>query len=240
MGEATTYALLSTAAATALLHTLIPDHWLPFVLIGRARGWSATTVAAASGLAALIHAGLSVLLGLVAVWIGLAAVQVVGETLETVGAGLLILLGLGYAAFAWTKGGHFHPGGSLLHAGGGATGCNGTEGHSHPQHLHYHADDGLIGGRSGWGAWGLALIVGINPCVLVLPIMFAGVARGAGTVALVAVAYAVPSAVLMVGLSVIGVTVGWRVRLPWVARYAEMGSGLLIAALGAAIWLLHD
>ena len=30
--------LLLTAAATAAFHTLIPDHWLPFVLVGRARG----------------------------------------------------------------------------------------------------------------------------------------------------------------------------------------------------------
>jgi len=33
--------LLATAAATAAFHTLIPDHWLPFVLVGRARRWSA-------------------------------------------------------------------------------------------------------------------------------------------------------------------------------------------------------
>ena len=38
MTEATGYVLVSTAALTALLHTLIPDHWLPFLLIGRARG----------------------------------------------------------------------------------------------------------------------------------------------------------------------------------------------------------
>ena len=82
MGDATTYALLTTAATTALLHTLIPDHWLPFVLIGRARGWSVSTVAFVSGLAGVIHVGLSVLLGIAAVWIGLTAMEAVGETLE--------------------------------------------------------------------------------------------------------------------------------------------------------------
>jgi nickel/cobalt exporter len=234
----TTYALITTAAATALLHTLIPDHWLPFVLIGRARGWSPATVALASGLAATIHAGLSVLLGVIALWIGLATVEVVGETLHRVGGLLLVAFGVGYALWAWTKGGHFHPGGSLLHPADPGERCDGEEGPGHPEHLHYHADDGMIGGRGGWGAIGLAVIVGLNPCVLVLPIMLAGVSRGPTTVALVAMAYALPSALLMVGLSVIGVTVGWRVRLPGVARYAELGSGVLIALLGVLFWVL--
>ena len=39
MPETNLYVLTmaGTAVATSVLHTLIPDHWLPFVLIGRAR-----------------------------------------------------------------------------------------------------------------------------------------------------------------------------------------------------------
>jgi ABC-type nickel/cobalt efflux system permease component RcnA len=240
VSDATTFALLSTAAATALLHTLIPDHWLPFVLIGRTRGWSISTVALASGLAAVIHVGLSVLLGVVALWIGIRAVDAVGHTLEGAGAILLMAFGLGYALWGWTKGGHFHPGGALLHRGDTEGACRGDEGPAHPEHLHYHADGGLIGDRVGrWGAVSLAVIVGINPCVLVLPVMLASVPRGPGTVALVAAAYALPATALMVGLSVIGVLARWPVRLPGAARYAEMASGLVIALLGLAFWLLE-
>ena len=238
MSEATVYMLLSTAAATALLHTLIPDHWLPFVLIGRAQGWAAGTVAAISGLSALIHTALSVLLGLLALGVGRAAAATAGETLERVGAGLLVLFGLAYAIWAWRKGGHFHPGGRLLHRDGGP-GCGGEEGDANPEHLHYHADDDLIRGRPGRGAVALAVIVGVNPCVLVLPIMLAAVPRGPATVGLVALAYSVPTVLLMVGLSVLGVSAGWKVRLPGVARHMEMASGLLIALLGLLYWILE-
>ena len=55
--------LLVTAAATAAIHTLIPDHWLPFVLVGRARGWSAQTTAMVSGFSAVVHTLLSIGLG---------------------------------------------------------------------------------------------------------------------------------------------------------------------------------
>ena len=138
--------LLTTAGATALLHTLIPDHWLPFVLIGRARGWSGGTTGLVSGISALIHVSLSIVLGLATLGIGLGAAEVVGESLERAGAVLLILFGLIYAWWAWRKGGHFHPGGSLLHSHDAHDSCAGSEGDGNPEHLHYHADDTLIRG----------------------------------------------------------------------------------------------
>ena len=33
-------ALILTTVITALVHTLIPDHWLPFVLVSRAERWT--------------------------------------------------------------------------------------------------------------------------------------------------------------------------------------------------------
>jgi hypothetical protein len=220
---------------------LIPDHWLPFVLIGRARRWSVTTVALASGLAAVIHVSLSLVLGLLAVAVGVAAMRSVGEALEHAGAAVLVLFGLGYALWAWTKGGHFHPGGAWLHRGTTDRPCAGTEGPYHPEHLHYHADGEWIGGRGqAWSVVGLAVVVGINPCILLMPVLLAGVPQGTTAVALAALAYAAPAVLLMVGLSVLGVRVAWRIRLPGAARYAEAASGLLIALLGAALWIWHD
>ncbi len=236
MPDTTTYALLSTAAATAVLHTLIPDHWLPFVLIGRARGWGTGTVVAISGLSGLIHVVLSFLLGLLALAVGAKAIQLVGETMERVGGTLLVLSGLAYMIWAWNKGGHFHPGGALLHGGKTASACRGEEGPGNPEHLHYHSDGELIRAQPGLGALGLALIVGLNPCVLVLPILLASASRGPLAVGLVALAYGLPTILLMVGLSVLGVRVGWRIRLPFAARNAEVGSGALIALLGLLVW----
>jgi hypothetical protein len=233
--EATVPARLATAALTALVHTLIPDHWLPFVLVGRSRGWTPRTVATVSGLSALIHTLLSVLLGLSTALVGLGAARALGETLESVGAGLLVAFGLVYAAWAWRKGGHFHPGGERLHAGGsGALACAGGEG-AHERHLHYHADREWIEARPpGLGAVGLAVIVGVNPCVLILPLLLAAIGRGPGMVALVTLAYAVPTVVLMVGLSVLGVRTRRQVPLAGLARYVEPASGLLVALVGLA------
>ena len=50
---------------------------------------------------------------------------------------------------------------------------------------------------------------------------------------LVLAAYVLPTVALMVGLSVLGVAATKRLPVPGVARYMELASGLLVAALGA-------
>ena len=120
MSGSSYYALLVTALGTGLLHTLIPDHWLPFVLIGRARGWSGKRTAVVSGLSASLHVGLSLLLGILALGIGLTVTEVVGQTLELTGTLAVIAFGLAYAFWSWRKGGHFHPGGAMFLYGDGS------------------------------------------------------------------------------------------------------------------------
>ncbi len=232
-------ALLSAAVLAALLHTLIPDHWLPFVLIGRARQWSGTTTAMVSGLSALIHALVSVLLGLGALALGLAAAEAIGEKLERASGVLLILFGLGYAIWSWRKGGHFHPGGASVHTEEADSGCAGDEGDSNPEHLHYHADQNLILGKTRSSAWWLALIIGANPCVPLLPLMFSTAQKGPAAVGLMALAYSIPTVVIMVGLSVVGVVGTRSFRVPGIARHMEAASGIVIALLGVLFLLYH-
>jgi nickel/cobalt exporter len=237
--SATAYVLLATAGGTALLHTFIPDHWLPFVLIGRARGWSARTTMLVSGLSALVHVLLSIALGLIALRIGMSAAEAIGESMHRGGAVLLVLFGLAYAGWAWSKGGHFHPGGALLHRRERDQACDGSEGHANPEHLHYHADEGMIRGRPGWSALWLALIVGANPCILVLPVMLATVGKGRIVFWMVVLAYALPTVILTVALSAFGVRGSRWLRVPVAAKYMEAASGLLIALLGLLFWLFE-
>jgi len=231
--------LLLTAAATAAFHTLIPDHWLPFVLVGRARHWSGRTTAAVSGLSALVHTALSLALGLAALLLGQSVAHAVGERLERGSGILLVVFGAAYAVWAWRKGGHFHPGGALLHANDEAHQCDGHEGPASADHLHYHADDAWIGKEAGKGAVPLALIVGLNPCVLVLPIMVATADQGVAAVALVTGAYSITTIALMVGLSVAGVVGTRRIPVPPIARHMETASGVLIALCGAVFLLIE-
>lgn len=231
--------LLLTAATTAAVHTLIPDHWLPFVLVGRSRGWSAKTTALVSGFSAVTHTLLSIALGGLALRLGVAAASAFGDRLERGSGLLLVAFGLAYAVWAWRKRGHFHPGGNLLHTAGEAAHCDGSEGSGGSEHLHYHADEAWIRGDTGKGAAALALIVGLNPCVLLLPIMVATAAEGPRALALVTAAYSATTVALMVGLSVAGVVGARRLRIPAAARHMETASGLLIALSGVVFLLIE-
>jgi hypothetical protein len=64
-------ALALAAATVGALHSLAPDHWVPFAAVARARGWPAGRTARVTLLSGLGHVTVSVLLGLVGLWLGL-------------------------------------------------------------------------------------------------------------------------------------------------------------------------
>jgi hypothetical protein len=43
----------ATVAAVSVLHTLVPDHWAPIVVLGRQQGWSVARTGRAAALAGL-------------------------------------------------------------------------------------------------------------------------------------------------------------------------------------------
>ena len=99
--------MLGSAGALATLHTLIGvDHSLPFIALGRARGWSLRRTLGVTGACGLVHVASSVLIGLVGVMLGVALdwlswlESVRGQVAST----LLIVFGLAYAAWAvWNE-----------------------------------------------------------------------------------------------------------------------------------------
>ena len=40
--------LVAAVAGVGVLHTIVPDHWVPIALIARQRGWSLRTLPAGS------------------------------------------------------------------------------------------------------------------------------------------------------------------------------------------------
>jgi len=96
--------LLLAAVSTAAFHSLFPDHWLPFVLVARARRWSLKRTLWVTGLSNLLHIALTVTLGMVALVVGLEFSQAVGEAMERATGILLIVFGSGYAFWSWRRG----------------------------------------------------------------------------------------------------------------------------------------
>lgn len=91
--------MFSVVAGTVLLamvHALIPNHWLPLVAVARAENWSRKDVTFITFLAALAHVTGTVALGLVLGLIGKELVEKYGAAIYVASSVLLIVFGLVY------------------------------------------------------------------------------------------------------------------------------------------------
>ncbi|HEY4641913.1 MAG TPA: hypothetical protein VII75_11265 [Thermoanaerobaculia bacterium] len=108
-----TSTLVITAALIGSIHTLAPDHWVPFAALGRARGWSAWRTARTTFFCGFGHVTASALLGILALVAGLKAVHAIGSRLESYATLLLIGFGLAYMLWGFWRSsvhGHAKPG----------------------------------------------------------------------------------------------------------------------------------
>ena len=85
-----------TGFSVAFFHAAIPTHWLPFVLVSRARGWSRAKTLAVTVFAGMGHVTLTSLLGLAIAWFGFQLDEHAGEMFTWIVGGLLIAIGAYY------------------------------------------------------------------------------------------------------------------------------------------------
>ena len=235
--------LAATAASIAFIHTLIgPDHYVPFLAMSRARGWSFRRTLGVTAACGLAHIAGSVGLGVVGVGLGLAIGGLTWiEGFRAQVAGWLLLgFGVAYTAWglrqAWRNKPHTH-----IHAHGDRTVHDHRHTH-HGSHVHLHealASDAVRDGNARQLVpWVLFTIFVFGPCEPLIPLlMYPAAARSWWSVDLVTLVFGVVTVVTMVA----AVAVGHRglARLPFgrLERYVHALAGLALVACGAAIQL---
>jgi nickel/cobalt transporter (NicO) family protein len=216
-----TLTLILAAISIGSLHTIAPDHWLPFAALARAERWSARRTAAITAACGLGHVTASVALGLLGGWLGLELFERVGHRLESASGLLLIGFGVAYAAWALhrriARRAHTH-----AHA----------HGHVHA-HRHLHAHGG--GAHRPLTAWTLFLLFSADPCVAVIPLMFAAAPLGWAATAAVAAAYEIATIGTMVVLVLPARAAVGAVRGAWVDQWGELLAGSIVALVGFAV-----
>jgi len=91
--------LALTAAVVGALHSVAPDHWVPFAALARARRWRTAHTARITILCGLGHVTVSAILGVVALVTGLKAVHAIGIRLEEHATLLLMAFGTIYTVW---------------------------------------------------------------------------------------------------------------------------------------------
>src|ERR1700756_486675 len=121
-----TPALLAAAAGVGFGHAILPDHWVPLAVVGRTNRYPLRRVARLSGLAAVAHVLVSLLLGGIIVAVGLQFRSTVESAQSAIIGSLLIATGIGFLALEVLGLGHGH---------------SHEHGHSHAHgHGHSHGD----------------------------------------------------------------------------------------------------
>ena len=200
--------------AVGALHSLAPDHWLPFAAVARARGWSVGRTARITVLCGLGHVTGSVVLGLLGLLLGVEAFARFGSRMEQV-AGLL-LVGFGLAYGAW--------------------GLRNAAGHRLHGHRHRHYDHVHDASRA--TAWSLFLLFSADPCVAVSPILFAAAPLGALRTTGVVALYELATIATMVALVLPARAGAQRLRWHWLDHYGDAAAGAFIAVVGIAVTAL--
>jgi len=228
--------IAGTAATLGLVHTVLgPDHYLPFILIGRARRWPLRKTLLVSFLCGLGHVLGSILLGFVGIALGMAVFRL--ESIESFrgSAAAWLLIGFGFAYFVWglhrviKKKPHSH---GHRHLGGGSH----DHDHSHTaDHTHVHDEDR----KSNVTPWVLFIIFVFGPCEPLIPlVMYPAAKHNTAGVALVASAFGLTTVLTMLIIIALG---SWGVgllRLGRLEKYVHVIAGAMIFISGLSVSFL--
>lgn len=228
--------IAGTAATIGFVHTVLgPDHYLPFIVISRARNWSLPKTLLISFFCGLGHVLSSVVLGFVGIALGVAVLRL--ETVESFrgGAAAWLLIGFGFAYFIWglhravknKPHKHIH-----IHSDG----VKHEHLHTHEaEHSHVHDEKK----RASLTPWILFTIFVFGPCEPLIPlVMYPAAKHNISGVILVSLVFGLTTILTM--LTIIAVS-SWGVnflRLGRLERYVHAIAGAMIFISGLSVQFL--
>ena len=234
MAEESLSYFLYLVVSLSVLHTLIgPDHYVPFVAMGRAGGWSFRRTLAITAACGAGHVLGSLVIGMAGMAIGIAVGGLAWFEEARGNLAGWLLLGFGLIYFAWgIKQAVRNKPHSHVHVH--ADGTTHRHAHTHSgEHMHVHEDGAK---KRQITPWILFTIFVFGPCEPLIPIlMLAASSLGWEAAVLVCTVFAlgtVSTMLLMVAAGYHGLSHG---RVGQLHRYGHALAGLSITACGLAM-----
>jgi ABC-type nickel/cobalt efflux system permease component RcnA len=228
--------LVSTAAFLGFFHTLLgPDHYLPFIVMGKARQWSMARTTCITVLCGMGHVASSVLLGFIGIAMGIAVNKLVAvESFRgDLAAWALFAFGLVYFVWgmrrAWKNKPHQH---IHFHADGNSH----VHTHVHTEeHAHVHETEN----KRSITPWVLFTIFLLGPCEPLIPIiMYPAAKSNYNALILVTLIFSAVTIITMLSLVLIASYGIKFLPLKVMERYNHALAGGTIFFCGAGILFL--
>ena len=225
--------LIFSALSIGFIHTLLgPDHYLPFIVISKARNWTTFKTMFITFICGIGHVLGSVVLGVLGITLGIALNMVEGiESFRgELAAWLLIGFGIAYSVWGLRIGfraiehDHEHN--------------HDESGHKHThhhlgRHAHIHGDEKKL------TPWVLFIVFVLGPCEPLIPILMYPAAQGNWfDVFTVSAAFSLTTVLTMMVMVYIAYKGLANLKFDWMQRYMHAIAGLIIAASGFAIKFL--
>jgi nickel/cobalt transporter (NicO) family protein len=230
--------LLFTAASIGFLHTLTgPDHYLPFIVMGKARNWNMSRTLWITFLCGLGHVGSSIAIGAIGIALGLGVKKL--EIVESFRGDLAAwaFIAFGFIYFLWGmwkalkgkphKHVHLHTNGSMhVHE------------HGHGEKLAHHHNHNEIKPVN-LTPWILFTIFVLGPCEPLIPLlMYPAAKTHIGAVALVAIVFSIITITTMMVIVVLTMRGINFLPMKVLEKYMHALAGAAICLSGCAIVFL--
>ncbi|HEY1776816.1 MAG TPA: hypothetical protein VGG41_11710 [Solirubrobacteraceae bacterium] len=213
----TTPALFAAAAGVGFGHAILPDHWAPLAVLGRARRYPLAKVARLSGLAAVAHVLLSIVLGGVLIAIGLQFRASIQSAQDAIVGAVLIATGVGFGAFELLGRGHSHD-----HHGEHA-------GHDHRHDA--HEQRGLRGLAAIMVPFGAAA----SPDLTILPVFLAATTVGAATAIGSVLVFAAATIATIICLTLAATRGGYQISGQWLDHWGNAITFVVLVLIGVLV-----
>ena len=222
-----------TAAFTGFIHTLAgPDHYLPFIVLAKARQWSFMRTTWVTFLCGIGHVSASLIIGLIGVALGIGMEHIEGLR-GSIAAWILIIFGFLYMLWGIYRSyhnkahKHFH-----LHQGGI------THEHEHT-HRNDHDHGHKIEKVFNYTPWVLFIIFVLGPCELLIPqLMVPAAEKNMFGVMIIAVVFSVFTIITMLTIVLMSLYVLKSVSFGRLEKFSHALAGAVIFLSGCAIVLL--
>jgi nickel/cobalt exporter len=224
--------LTLSAASLGFIHTVLgPDHYLPFIVMSRARNWSAFKTGWITVLCGIGHVGSSILLGFIglSVGLGLARMEGIESFRGEIAAWLFLLFGAGYTIWGiyrlYRKKQHQH-----IHSHG--NGSLHLHEHTHlNEHDHEHSKNIT--------PWLLFTIFVFGPCEILIPVvMYPASSGNTWGIIQVVLVFSVVTVLTMLTIVLLASYGLQLVRLGKLERFTHVIAGITILLSGLGILLL--
>ena len=219
--------LLVTAISLGFIHTLLgPDHYLPFIVLSKARKWTQSKTLWITFISGIGHVGGSVILGIAGVALGMSVSKL--EAIEAhrgnIVAWMLIAFGILYALYGIYKyfkhGGHAHLPHFLLP--------------KKIRHLHHlPTTEAKSEEITNITPWILFLIFVFGPCEVLIPLLiYPAAEHNYVGVALVSILFGTATILTMLTIVLLGYKGTSLIKIKNQERYMHLIAGIIILIAG--------